>query len=446
MGHGDQTLETLVHVSWEAVKTLGGVGTVMENLLASCRYRERFPRTILVSPLFLPKSSEDFDPGDDPQDRLRNEGTLIYSGLRGLDAGGYRDLFHRTEERYNVSVAYGKRLFRAGNAPPYEAEVLLVDLSDNIDFKEYYMETLADFSRRLSSGLGVGVGGMSAKRRSRLYKFVSKLSLNMFGARLGGARLLSAAVKLLYQTKLLKYPHMDDDYLYGMMLAEPAFEAVEALLGGRGGGCLLVAQEYFSLPMAFKAILDGGKRFRTLYYAGEVRPIKNMVEYGDRGVKFGSDTRFYNVMRLARLEGRSMADVFDVRNDRNFEIIRNGFLCEAVAAVGGSVAEELRFIDGRYTKKDIKIIYHGNRLIPVCGVGDKVKSREKVLGFLRRKFKLDVEIIMTRIARPTYARRSTGMSSSAASWTACSLRRGGPPHCSSSAPGTATRSRNRSEA
>ena len=52
--------EALIHVSWEATGPLGGIGVVLENLITSAPYREQFPRTILVSPSYLPMNAEDF--------------------------------------------------------------------------------------------------------------------------------------------------------------------------------------------------------------------------------------------------------------------------------------------------------------------------------------------------------------------------------------------------
>ena len=198
---------------------------------------------------------------------------------------------------------------------------------------------------------------------------------------------------------LLEYRHLDNDYVYGMMLAEPAFEAINALCAGSGMRGVVWAQEYFALPLAFKTILDGGGRFRTVFYMGEVRTAKTLVEYGDGPVKFGSDTRFYNVMDRARALGASMPEVFDVADHRNFLLLKNGHLCDQVAAVSVRVAQELQFIDSRYREKEIAIIPHGNRLIPTSP-REKREARERVCRSLAPWLGFAPDLIMTRFARP----------------------------------------------
>ena len=53
----------LVHVSYEATRTLGGVGVVLDHLLASPAYRGAFPRTLLDGIAFDPtmRAYEDWD-------------------------------------------------------------------------------------------------------------------------------------------------------------------------------------------------------------------------------------------------------------------------------------------------------------------------------------------------------------------------------------------------
>ena len=41
-----------IHVTHEAVKKIGGIGAVLDGLLATRNYQKRFPRTLLYAPLF----------------------------------------------------------------------------------------------------------------------------------------------------------------------------------------------------------------------------------------------------------------------------------------------------------------------------------------------------------------------------------------------------------
>lgn len=67
--------------------------------------------------------------------------------------------------------------------------------------------------------------------------------------------------------------HTDDDYVYGLVMAQPVAEATRALVE-RGESCLLIAQEHFTLPAAYASQLDPrNKSIKTLYYVGEGRTI-----------------------------------------------------------------------------------------------------------------------------------------------------------------------------
>jgi len=96
-----------LHVTHEAVAKMGGIGAVIDGLATAPSYRAAFERTILTGPLL---------PTDQPvTERLGPDGTVLYSSLDGIDAGGWDATFRRVERTYGVHVIYGTRRLTNGD-------------------------------------------------------------------------------------------------------------------------------------------------------------------------------------------------------------------------------------------------------------------------------------------------------------------------------------------
>ena len=114
----------IVHITHEAVKKIGGIGTVLEGMLTSRTYRERIERTILMGPLQ--------EITDDAADRLGPGGQVYYSSIDGNYGGPHPAAFRSIEEKHGVRLVYGERIFiqpETGEQIP--VETLLVNLSSS---------------------------------------------------------------------------------------------------------------------------------------------------------------------------------------------------------------------------------------------------------------------------------------------------------------------------
>jgi hypothetical protein len=389
-------IKPIVHISWEALYSLGGGSVVLKNILTSPSYLSAGYRTILVSPLFLPVDSEDFTRREDPHKTIEREGEILYSSLYGIEQS-YGTLLKPIEDKYNVSILYGTRKLLHNEEETVEIEVLLVDLSDNIDCSCIYMQTLPQFIARLNTNLKTDLETVSVSSHGWLYKWFSRLCMKLLKVRFGGSFFVRWLQQKGLELDVLKYAHIDDDYLFGMMLAEPAFDAIDAITGS--SQCIMMAQEYFSLPALYKARLDGGKRFRLVYYSGEVRPVKTMIEYGDGRACFNSEFRFYSLMRVGLAEGQSMSDMFDVASHSNFKLIRQAHLCDTVGAISHSVAEELKFLNPEFQQKDIHVAPHGNNFISTS-LKDKLDASSRLKAYIEKEIGFVPDHILTRISRP----------------------------------------------
>ncbi|WP_147446779.1 hypothetical protein [Corallococcus sp. CA047B] len=384
--------ELLVHLSYEATRTLGGMGVVLEHLLAAPEYRAAFPRTLLVSPTVRPCGLGSYAPEESLAHDLEAHGEVLYSGLRRRNPEAWARVFQPVEARHDVSFIYGRR-----DAPGGPVEVLLVDLTDVLRGYRVRLGTLPLFLQRLHTLLGVDLPFDCRGGRPAPWRALSRVWRGLYGTRLGAAPWLNRLFRRAVHHGLLDAPPLDHDAMLAITLAEPVFDAVARLRSQDGAGAVVLAQEHLSLPLAYKALLDGHDWCHTVYYAGEVRTPRVLVEYGEAG-QGASDARFYNVQRLGLEQGRTLDQVYPVGTWPNFQILRNGHLCERVGAVSASVADELRFLDPRYSLQPVTVVPHGHRLIETEGDAKEAAS-VRVLRHARKQWGQDFRLLLTHISR-----------------------------------------------
>src|SRR5690242_12957421 len=115
-------MQTVAHVTHEAIQKIGGIGAVLHGLLTSKTYLEAVPRNILVGP---------FWPGDERgEQRLGSQGEVLYSSLDHLYRSPLAARFREIEQEYDVGIVYGRRKFiDKGTGVISTPEVLLIDVS-----------------------------------------------------------------------------------------------------------------------------------------------------------------------------------------------------------------------------------------------------------------------------------------------------------------------------
>src|SRR3954467_4352233 len=96
-------MQTVVHVTHEAIQKIGGIGAVLHGLLTSRKYLDAVPRNILVGP---------FWPGDETgEKRLGPLGEVLYSSLDAINRTPLSSRFREIEQEYDVGIVYGRRKF-----------------------------------------------------------------------------------------------------------------------------------------------------------------------------------------------------------------------------------------------------------------------------------------------------------------------------------------------
>src|ERR1041385_2327825 len=115
-------MQTVVHVTHEAIQKIGGIGAVLQGLLTSKVYLQSATRNILVGP---------FWPADERGERrLGPQGEVLYSSLDHLYRSPLASRFREIEEEFDVGIVYGRRKYTDRETGVTSVpEVLLIDVS-----------------------------------------------------------------------------------------------------------------------------------------------------------------------------------------------------------------------------------------------------------------------------------------------------------------------------
>jgi len=107
-------MQTVVHVTHEAIQKIGGIGAVLHGLLTSKVYLAKAPRNILVGP-YWPSDGHG-------ESRLGRGGEVLYSSLDNLYRSPLAQRFREIEQTFGVGIVYGRRKVRGqGNGRHFGA-------------------------------------------------------------------------------------------------------------------------------------------------------------------------------------------------------------------------------------------------------------------------------------------------------------------------------------
>jgi glycogen synthase len=328
------TKPILVHITHEAASKVGGIGAVLEGFFTCQSYLDAVERSIIIGPLFSTEGSV--------LDRLGEDGEVLYSSFDGLVNTGYASAFTKIESYYNTGIIYGRRTFvdrqtQVRSSP----EVVLLDV------KQADADVINEFKKQLFEEFGI---------RSDLYEHLW-------------------------------------EYEQYVRLAPVAMGVLKAI-GAASNRTVIVAHEYMGMPTALAAILDPHYEYKTAFYAHEVATMRNIVEQHP-----GHDTMFYNVIRQAHQQKLCVNDVFG-NQVRYFKhpLVEASKHCDAILAVGKSVADELRFLSPEFESRDIAVVYNG---IPAhrITVDEKLASKQKLQQYCVNLLGYRPDVVFTHVTR-----------------------------------------------
>jgi hypothetical protein len=330
-------MQTVVHVTHEAIQKIGGIGAVLQGLLTSKAYVEKVPRNILVGP---------FWPADERgEHRLGPQGEVLYSSLDSLYRSPLASRFAEIEQTFDVGIVYGRRRFTDKESGVTSSpEILLIDLA------RYDKKKLGEFKYELWKTFGID----------------------------------SARYESVW------------DYEQYVRLAQPALAALHALgVTSATEPCVIMSHEYMGMPTALAAIMEGERsNFRTIFYAHEIATMRRIVEGNP-----GHDTMFYNVMRSAIAQGHYVEDVFgDQSGYYKHALVKASRFCDAIFAVGDYTLKEARFLGADFLAVEAQLAYNG---VPCwkISVEEKLNSRLKLREYCRELLKFDPTYVFSHVTR-----------------------------------------------
>ncbi len=344
-------LDLVVHATHEAGARVGGIGAVLDGILAEPTYNRVVRRTILVGT---------FDPSDPVErERLRasrNGFSVLYSTLdeiSQIDAALAR-AFERIELYYHVNILYGTRRF--GDA---QHEILLIDPRDV-------------------------VSSVVARFKYHLWERYSIQS---------------------------EHYESSPEYERTVYAAEPSFTALQALVGEGGigkpphlraprmGRKVLIAHDWMGVPLALCASgrlepEPPDRRYRTVFYAHEVTTARHLVEDHP-----GHDTRFYNVLKAAHRQGLSLEGVFgDQRSLFEHALVTAAVQFDGVLAVSDVTMEELHFLSRGFAARPIALVYNGIRDVHLS-LADRQASRARMRDYIQSLLGYRPDWVFTHVSR-----------------------------------------------
>ncbi len=335
-------MQTVVHVTHEAVQKIGGIGAVLQGLLTSKTFLDKASRNILVGP-FWPTDMRG-------EQRLGVHGEVLYSSLDAIWRSPLTPQFREIEHDYDGSIVYGRRKFtNKETGITSTPEVLLIDVS------RYDKDRINAFKYDLWKTFGI---------------------------------------------ESSKYEDVWDFEQY-MRLAQPALAALHLLGAGtelQPG--VILSHEYMGMPTALAAIMEAQRQpgnlaaFRTIFYAHEVATMRRIVEGHP-----GHDTMFYNVMRSAISQGHYVDDVFgDQSGYYKHSLVKASRFCDGIFCVGDDVLKEIRFLGAEFLSVDAQIAYNG---VPhwKINVDEKTASRNKLRAYCNTLLKYEPDYIFTHVTR-----------------------------------------------
>jgi hypothetical protein len=329
-------MRTVVHVTHEAVQKIGGIGAVLHGLLTSKNYSAAVDRNILVGPLFN---------SDGPaESRLGPGAELYYSSIDGIKDHVLAAALEEVENKYQVRLVYGRKTFYDKfTGVKSHPEVLLIDVH------HYNEARIGAFKWKLYEEFGI---------ESNRYEWIW-------------------------------------DYEQYCRIAEPAIEVLTAI------GCtqdpepvVIMSHEYMGMPTVLAALLHAPSRFRTIFYAHEVAPMRRIVESHP-----GHDITFYNALRICRKEKLNVNDAFGPQSFfYKYPLVDAARFCDNIFAVGDYIIDEFRFLDSAFEKRRIDHAYNG---VPAFAITlkEKLASRARLQQYCENLLGFRPDFIFTHVTR-----------------------------------------------
>ncbi|HPS55451.1 MAG TPA: hypothetical protein PLP05_07635 [Sedimentisphaerales bacterium] len=289
------TKPTLVHVTHEAARKIGGIGAVLNGFFTCKSYLDSVQRSILVGPLFSKEGGL--------ADRLGEESEIFYSTIDRYDDCEFSDQFRDIENIYNVGIIYGRRRFvDEQTGIESNPEIILLDVGQ------------------------MHKGPVNSLKKQMYHRF---------------------------NVSSDKYEHLWEFEQY--VRIAPVTIAILKAIDAATSSTIIVSHEFMGMPTALAAKIDPYCNFKTIFYAHEVATIRRIVEtHPGKDTIFYNilENARKKGLYLDDVMG-SQDDYF------KHPLVEASKYCDAICAVGDYTAKELKFLAPEFKDCPVDIVYNG---------------------------------------------------------------------------------------
>ncbi len=343
-----------VHITHEACRKYGGIGSVITGLCTNREFNEYFDRSVLYGPLFQVgayggasrQNQQASDPSAERPSLFAERPSVADAPpseipFEIIDCG---DLLDPLCDKFGIDVIYGKRI--------------LVDESNPV-------------SSRSVDVVLVDTEGMAAD-------FVKEFKTSLQDS---------------FAFSSLDYSEHELDQYLKMGIPYPE---IMKCLYPQDATFYHFAHEFMGIPAILALLLSQKDRRddRLIYYAHEIPPCRTAVES-----ETGHDISFYNRMRLNRRRNRSFESVYGSQfHSCRAELVKCTVYCDRVIAVSELVLEEYLYFIPQVEKQKMRVVYNG---IPVshASFNRKMQSRKLLQRYVKNLIGYVPDYIFTHVSR-----------------------------------------------
>jgi len=329
-------MKTVVHITDQATRKMGGIGTALEGLHSCSAYNSAVDRSILLGPLLSPHNSF--------EDILAAGDDILYSSRHGIFEHPYTQKLSEIEHKFGVYVIYGTRSFPAASSHSNKsAEVILID--------------------------------------------VSQASVHPVNA-------LKAWLFDEFSLPSDHYENQPEFELYAK-LAPAALAVLRAMdASNPNQPTVVIAHGYKGIPTALAAVMDPLGAFKTIFHAHEATSVRRIVEEYP-----GHDTMFYNALQWSQQNNYYLNEMFGPQ-DFFFKhaLVNASRFCDNIMAVSNRTAQELRFLGPQFDNINIDLAYNGLTTGPTT-LADKKASKAKLQQYTQNILGYFPDYVFTHAAK-----------------------------------------------
>jgi hypothetical protein len=288
-------LHTAIHITHEAAKKIGGIGSVLSGICTSESYLKFYDKTYFYGPLF--------DDNIDQKDRLGSNAKILFSSLDKIYNSSYDNEFNELIERYHIDLVYGQKIIFDEIHPEKKSTIEIILLG----IKNIRKDLLDIFKFQLWE----------------IFKFNCQL----------------------YET--------DWDFEQYLRIALP-LRSILSIVSPNSSAIDYFSHEYMGVCSCLSILKDKKANERLFFYAHEVSTARVIVESHQ-----GHDISFYNILQKdlgkLSLEERFGSQKHNSRN----ELIKYAKYFDKIFAVGNWVEKEYKYLVPDTEPQKIIITYNG---------------------------------------------------------------------------------------